>query len=55
MAVLALLIVFVLAVVVAVAISTSTSSNVVHFRNLVANDVNSAVNAVKNLINQYTK
>jgi serine/threonine protein kinase len=55
LALMALIMVFVIAVVVAVAVSTSTSSNVVKFRNLVAHDVNSAVNDVKGLINQYTK
>jgi hypothetical protein len=45
----------VVAVVVAVAVATSTSSNVVKFRNLVAHDVNTAINDVKSLINQNTK
>src|SRR5581483_2446644 len=54
LAVMVLVAVFVIAVVVAVAVATSTSSNVVHFRNLVAHDVGSAVSGVKSLINQYT-
>jgi hypothetical protein len=52
---LTLLAVFIVAVVVAVSIATSTSSNVVKFRNLVAKDVNTAVNDVKNFINSNTK
>jgi serine/threonine-protein kinase len=55
LAVVALIAVFVVAVVIAVAVATSTSSNVVKFRNLVANDVNTAVNDVKGFISQYTK
>jgi hypothetical protein len=52
---LAILAVFIVAVIAAVAISTSTSSNVVKFRNLVAKDVNTAVQDVQNLIDQNTK
>jgi serine/threonine protein kinase len=52
---LTLMAVFIVAVVVAVSIATSTSSNVVKFRNLVAKDVNTAVNDVKNFINSNTK
>jgi serine/threonine-protein kinase len=47
--------VFLAAVVIAVTIATSTSSSVEHFKRIVAHDFNSAVNAVKNFINQYTK
>ncbi len=52
---LALLAIFIVAVVVAISLATSTSSNVVKFRNLVAKDVNTAVNDVKNFINSNTK
>jgi serine/threonine-protein kinase len=55
MAVVFLMSVFVAAVVVAVVIATGTSSTVVQFRKVVASDVQSAINDVHNLINQYTK
>jgi len=55
MALLALAAVFVIAVVIAVVIATSTSNTVVHYRTIVAHDVQSAINSVRNLINQYTK
>jgi serine/threonine-protein kinase len=47
--------VFLAAVVIAVTLATSTSSSIVHFKAIVAHDVNSAVNSVKSFINQYTK
>jgi serine/threonine-protein kinase len=47
--------VFVVAVAVAVAIATSTNSSVVHFKNVVAQDAQSAISQVKDLISQYTK
>jgi eukaryotic-like serine/threonine-protein kinase len=50
-----LLLVFVIAVVVAVTIATGTSSTVVQVKRVIANDVQSAINSVHNLINQYTK
>jgi eukaryotic-like serine/threonine-protein kinase len=50
-----LLLVFVAAVVIAVAIATTTSGPVVHFRQVVANDAQSAINAVRGIIHQYTK
>ena len=55
MVLLALLAVFALVVVVAVAISNSTSSTVVHDQKVIAHDVQSAINQIRNLINQYTK
>ncbi len=55
-ALLALIAVFLAAVIVAVVIATSTSSTVVHFRDtVVANDVNSAINQLENLVNGSTK
>jgi serine/threonine-protein kinase len=53
--VLALLLLFLAAVVVAVVIATSTSSTVVHWRNVIGNDVNSVVNQVNQLIGSNTK
>jgi eukaryotic-like serine/threonine-protein kinase len=52
---LAVVILFVAAVAAAVTISASTSSNVVHFRQVVAHDTNSAVRQLRGIINQYTK
>jgi serine/threonine protein kinase len=52
---LVLLAIFIVAVVVAVSLATSTSSNAVKFQHLVAKDVSTAVNDVKNFINSNTK
>jgi len=46
---------FAAAVVVALVISTSTSPTLSHIRTTVNHDANSAINALSNLINQYTK
>jgi eukaryotic-like serine/threonine-protein kinase len=54
-ALVALALVFAAAVAAALAISTSTSSTVVHFRKVVGNDAQSAINSVHDLINKYTK
>jgi eukaryotic-like serine/threonine-protein kinase len=51
----ALMLVFIAAVAVAVTIATSTSSTVVQFRKVVASDAQSAINSLRDLINQYTK
>ncbi|HET9103896.1 MAG TPA: protein kinase [Solirubrobacteraceae bacterium] len=55
LALLALLAVFAIVVIVAVAISNSTSNTVVHYQKVIATDAQSAINQVRNLINQYTK
>jgi hypothetical protein len=55
MAVLALLGVLALIVIVAVTISNSTSNTVVHYKKIVAHDTQSAINQMRDLINQYTK
>ena len=55
MIMLLLALLFTAAVVVAVVVATSTSNSVVHFRSVVAHDVNSAVKQLQSLINQYTK
>jgi hypothetical protein len=55
LAFLALAIVFTIAVAVAVVIATNTSNTVVHFRQVVGHDAQSAINSVRDLINQYTK
>jgi len=55
LALLAIAILFTAAVGAAVAISTSTSNSVVHFRTVVSHDAQSAIQAVKNLINGNTK
>ncbi len=47
--------VFVAAVAVAVVVATGTSNTVVHFRSVVTRDVNSAVQSVRDIINQNTK
>jgi eukaryotic-like serine/threonine-protein kinase len=52
---LALAIVFTIAVAVALIIATSTSNTVVHYRTIVGHDAQSAINSLRNLINQYTK
>jgi serine/threonine-protein kinase len=46
---------FVAAVAVTITLAASTSRNVVHFRTVLAHDVQSAIKQVQNLINQYTK
>jgi hypothetical protein len=46
---------FVAAVAVAITLAASTSSGVVHFRTVVAHDVQGAIKQVQSLINQYTK
>jgi hypothetical protein len=50
-----LIFVFLAAVVVAVAISVSTSPQVVHYRQVVAHDLSSAIHAVRNIIGRYTR
>jgi hypothetical protein len=55
MAFLALLLVFAAAVVIAVVIATSTSGTLVHYRTVMAHDAQTAINKVRDLINQYTK
>jgi serine/threonine-protein kinase len=52
---LALAVAFTIAVAVAVIIATSTSNTVVHFRRVVGHDAQSAINSMRDLINQYTK
>jgi hypothetical protein len=47
--------VFTVAVAVALIIASSTSNSVVHFRQVVGHDTQSAINSVRDLINQYTK
>jgi eukaryotic-like serine/threonine-protein kinase len=54
-ALLLLLLVFVAAVVIAVVIATSTSHTVVHYRQIVAGDAQSAIKSLENLINSNTK
>jgi hypothetical protein len=54
-ALVAMAVVFAGAVAVAVVIATSTSSNVVHLRQIVANDAQGAINQVRDFINKYTK
>jgi hypothetical protein len=44
-----------LIVIAAVTISNSTSNTVVHYKKVVANDAQSAISQVQNLINKYTK
>jgi eukaryotic-like serine/threonine-protein kinase len=46
---------FAAAVAVAITLAASTSSNVVHFKSVVAHDVNTAISKVQGIINQYTK
>jgi eukaryotic-like serine/threonine-protein kinase len=55
MALLALVAVFALVVIAAVLISDSTSKTVVHYQQVIANDVHSAITQVQHLINKYTK
>jgi serine/threonine-protein kinase len=55
MAVLALVAVLALIVIAAVTISNSTSNTVVHYKKIVAHDAQSAINQMRDLINQYTK
>jgi serine/threonine-protein kinase len=55
MAVLALAAVLALIVIAAVTISNSTSNTVVHYKKIVAHDAQSAINQMRDLINQYTK
>ena len=50
-----MIILFVVAAAVAITIAASTSKSVVHFRQVVAHDAQSAVNQVKDIVNQYTK
>jgi eukaryotic-like serine/threonine-protein kinase len=52
---LAVIVLFVAAVAVAITLAASTSKSVVNFRTVVAHDVNSAINQVKSIVNQYTK
>jgi hypothetical protein len=46
---------FVVVVAAAAVIATDTSNTVVHFRKVIAHDVQDAINQVHNLINKYTK
>ena len=55
MAILALVAVLALIVLAAVTISNSTSNTVVHYKKIVAHDAQSAINQMRDLINQYTK
>jgi serine/threonine-protein kinase len=55
LALLAFALVFTAAVAIAVILATSTSSTVIHIRQVMAHDLNNAVNAVRGLINQNTK
>ena len=55
LALLLLALLFTAAVAIAVVIATSTSNSVVHFRTVVAHDAQSAINAVRNIINGNTK
>ena len=55
MVLLALLAVFALVVIAAVVIANSTSNTVVHAQKVIARDYTSAINQIRNLINQYTK
>jgi serine/threonine-protein kinase len=55
MAVLALLGVLALIVIAAVTISNSTSNTVVHYRKVVAHDVQSGISQLTDIINKYTK
>jgi hypothetical protein len=54
MALLAVIGVFALVVIGAVLISNSTSKSVVHYRNVVPHDVNSAIKQVQSIIDKYT-
>jgi serine/threonine-protein kinase len=54
-ALMALALVFVAAVVVAVVITASNSGSMVHYRQVVAHDAQSAINTVQSIIKQYTK
>ena len=47
--------VFAAAVLIAVVIATSTSSSMVHFRTVVSQDAQNAINSVQDIISQYTK
>jgi hypothetical protein len=51
----ALALTFTAAVVIAVILATSTSSTVVQFRRVVANDTQSAINQIHDIINGHTK
>jgi serine/threonine-protein kinase len=51
---LALILVFIASVVVAVAISVSTAQPVVHYRQVVAHDLTSAIKTVRSIIRQYS-
>jgi serine/threonine-protein kinase len=55
MAVMALVAVLALIVIAAITISNSTSNTVVHYKKIVAHDAQSAINQMRDLINQYTK
>jgi serine/threonine protein kinase len=55
MAFLAVIAVLALIVIAAVTISNSTSTTVVHYQKIVANDAQSAISKLQNLINKYTK
>jgi eukaryotic-like serine/threonine-protein kinase len=55
LAFLAVVVLFVAAVAIAITIAASTSKSVVHFRTVVAHDVNSAVKQVQSIVSQYTK
>jgi serine/threonine-protein kinase len=55
MAFLAIGLLFAAAVAIAVVIATDTSATAIHFRRVVGQDTQSAVNSFKSLVNQYTK
>ena len=55
MTALALVAVFALVVIAAVVIANSTSNTVVHYKQVVARDAQSAISQVEDLINKYTK
>jgi hypothetical protein len=55
MIVLAMLLFFVTVVAASAFIATSTSSTVVHFRKVIATDVQDAINQVHDIVNKYTK
>ncbi len=55
MILLGMLLFFVAVVAAAAVIATSTSNTVVHFRKVIATDVQDAINQVHDIINKYTK
>jgi serine/threonine protein kinase len=55
MAFTALLLLLIVAVVIVLVATSSTANSVVHYKTVIANDAQSAINSVRNLITQYTK